>query len=487
MPCVDRDGDGYGIGGDCDGVDCDDRDDDVNPGADEVCDEVDNNCDGVIDNIVEGTRWYFDRDGDGVGRDEGSTVACERPGRDFVNRGGDCDDANNALAPGLPELCDGADNDCDGEVDEDPTTADPRFPDRDGDGWGDTSDPVFECAPDGDLVARGGDCDDDAADVSPDADEVCDDGADNDCNGAADCADDACAEVEDCATPDCADDNLGGALGTGVAAGALPRRGSDFTPSCGASTGTEVRFAWTAPYDGTFTFDTVGSAFDTVLAINVGCDGASLGCNDNHAPFNFTPNRNRSLLEVELEAGDRVVVTVDSLGGGGGGGTNYRLNIAGDRVEVCDDGVDNDFNGATDCGDAGCSLDEACCPDDVFEPNQGNSASPSTTWDAYQANSDAALTVRSSDLDSFRLPACNGAVYTVEATFQHARGDLDLRLLRPNGTQLANAVSETDNETLSFTLGETLDRVFLQAYVAGGGEACVPYTLSIDVDTSACP
>lgn len=73
--------------------DCDDLDARVNPAAVEVCDLIDNNCDGEVD---EG----FDQDGDG-----------------FTTCGGDCDDSDPATYPGAPEIQDTKDNDCDGDGD----------------------------------------------------------------------------------------------------------------------------------------------------------------------------------------------------------------------------------------------------------------------------------------------------------------------------------------------------------------------------------
>jgi len=88
---ADADGDGYMV---CQG-DCDDTDPAVYPGAAEFCDGIDNNCDGQL--IDEG----YDADGDG-----------------YTTCGGDCDDSNPAVNPGATEICDGIDNDCDSVVDE---------------------------------------------------------------------------------------------------------------------------------------------------------------------------------------------------------------------------------------------------------------------------------------------------------------------------------------------------------------------------------
>ena len=134
-PDWDNDGDGVTS---C-GGDCDDQDEDAYPGAIEVGDTVDNDCDGTVD---EGTELYDD-DGDGQSEVQG-----------------DCNDGNTDTWTGAEELADGQDNDCDGQVDEG-TTAD----DADGDGF----------------TQPAGDCDDTNALIYPGANEL-EDGLDNDCD-----------------------------------------------------------------------------------------------------------------------------------------------------------------------------------------------------------------------------------------------------------------------------------------------------------------
>jgi len=127
---ADLDGDGVTT---CDG-DCDDDSGETWPGAEELCDGLDNDCDGVVPDDEE--------DGDGDGH-----LACD-----------ECDDADETTYPGAAELCDGIDNDCDGAVPADEV-------DADGDGY-------LACA----------DCDDGDAGAYPGAAELCD-GVDNDCDG----------------------------------------------------------------------------------------------------------------------------------------------------------------------------------------------------------------------------------------------------------------------------------------------------------------
>ena len=131
---MDADGDGYMV---CE-EDCDDGDATAYPNAPEVCDGVDNNCNGVIPSDES------DSDADGY-------MVCED----------DCDDADATTFPNAPEVCDGMDNNCNGVVPAEEI-------DDDGDGH-------TECA---------GDCDDGDSDAYPGAEEVLDDGVDQDCDGA---------------------------------------------------------------------------------------------------------------------------------------------------------------------------------------------------------------------------------------------------------------------------------------------------------------
>ncbi|MCK6523036.1 hypothetical protein L6R49_16535 [Myxococcota bacterium] len=175
---------GQGLDADGDGVltpvDCDDSDPDTKPGASEICDEQDNNCDGVVDEGVD-LALYVDADGDGFGAPGVVDRACE-PQAGLTASGGDCDDADSDTHPDAEDRCDGADNNCDGLVDEAGDT--PWYRDGDGDGYG-SEEAVQACDPPSGYVALPGDCDDGTDQVNPGAAEVCDDDLDNDCDGGA--------------------------------------------------------------------------------------------------------------------------------------------------------------------------------------------------------------------------------------------------------------------------------------------------------------
>ncbi len=238
MGTADADGDGYEA--------CQDCNDDpasggaaINRGATELCDGIDNNCNGTVDedSAIDAPSWYTDGDGDGYGDPASAQPACSQPDG-YIADGTDCDDTDTTVLgpttywedgdhdgygdsgrsegfcsdpgwdwsltnddcsgglgwinPGAQEVCDGLDDNCDGLIDDD----DPAivgqptwYTDGDGDGYGAGTGTTQCYAPDGEI-SIGGDCNDTDPAINPGATEVCDAAlTDEDCDGYADDAD----------------------------------------------------------------------------------------------------------------------------------------------------------------------------------------------------------------------------------------------------------------------------------------------------------
>ena len=230
--------------------DCNDVSAQVFPGADEICDSIDNDCDSDIDdadgNVIFGsddvwyadtdedgfgdnnntmqacaqpagyvedmgdcddtsalvnpdTIWYADVDGDGYGSPSYSQASCLQP-TGYVTDSTDCDDTDELIYPGAEEYCDTIDQDCDGQVDDDDALDAPQwFLDADEDGFGDASSTTSACNQPTGYLADSTDCDDGDNTVFPDSHslETPFDGIDQDCDG-----EDVCHDLNCDAWPD---------------------------------------------------------------------------------------------------------------------------------------------------------------------------------------------------------------------------------------------------------------------------------------------
>jgi hypothetical protein len=167
---VDEDWDGFSRA-----TDCDDTDPLIHPDADEVCDGVDNDCDGdVDDDPADIGAFYLDADGDGAGDASESLISCNEP-KGYVLNDLDCDDSDDQIRPGLGEVCDGIDNDCDDDVDEEASDATYWYADLDGDLYGSSqSGAALQCEAPSGYVPSATDCNDADPTIHPDGVEICD-------------------------------------------------------------------------------------------------------------------------------------------------------------------------------------------------------------------------------------------------------------------------------------------------------------------------
>jgi hypothetical protein len=171
----------------------------------------DADCNGIVNfaDITEVlTNWNFscapDTDGDGVPDAIDNCPLDANPSQEDTDMDGmgdacdpveidndmdgwpstiDCDDDNAQVFPGAQEFCNGIDDDCDAQVDEDAVGGQPWYRDVDGDGWGNAGDVVFACFPPPGFVDFAGDCNDFDSFVHPGMPEICHDWIDNNCDG----------------------------------------------------------------------------------------------------------------------------------------------------------------------------------------------------------------------------------------------------------------------------------------------------------------
>jgi len=184
-PAEDLDNDGFDAT-----TDCNDENENIHPEADEVCDGIDNDCDGFIDeedpNLQADLQLYLDADGDSYGSmDPDQTMTACQAQEGWVEQGGDCDDDDAEIHPDAQEYCDLVDNDCDGEIDEAGALSSTWYLDSDGDDYGTDEDTLFQCEQPKGYVLEGGDCDDGDVAVNPGATEYCNQ-IDDDCDGETD-------------------------------------------------------------------------------------------------------------------------------------------------------------------------------------------------------------------------------------------------------------------------------------------------------------
>lgn len=160
---------------------------------------------------------------------------------------------------------------------------------------------------------------------------------------------------------------LGSVVGMGVAQADTTGRPSQLsTGRCGLPQGGslggdmagEVVYGWTAPQTGSYTFDTLGSSYDTILYVRTRCDGDELACNDDVEAGGMVL---QSSVTLSLSAGQRVLLIVDAYGTGAG---RHVLNIA-SRSGGCVPNCGGRQCGSNGCGGVcgNCAAGQACGTD----------------------------------------------------------------------------------------------------------------------------
>ncbi|MBK7888980.1 MAG: T9SS type A sorting domain-containing protein [Bacteroidetes bacterium] len=167
-------------------TDCNDGNAAINPGVAEICNSIDDNCNGLTDDGLTFLTYYIDADADGYGSSALSQTTCDGAPSGYVNNSTDCNDANNTINPGTIEICNSIDDNCDGTTDEGCGTY-TYYADADGDSYGDATQFITGSnpTPPSGYVTNSDDCNDSNAAINPAAIEICNT-IDDDCNGLTD-------------------------------------------------------------------------------------------------------------------------------------------------------------------------------------------------------------------------------------------------------------------------------------------------------------
>jgi hypothetical protein len=167
-----------------------------------------------------------------------------------------------------------------------------------------------------------------------------------------------CAGDFACAWPTagmCPDDTIDGDLPVSIE-GDITGLVDDVIPSCGDGGGEEALLEFTADEAGIYLFDTIDSAYDTVLFVQTACGGDQITCNDDLAMGNTD-----SRVGVQLAADQTIIVGVDSYNGAVGAyNLNVEYNVGSDAGSCCDE---NDMGGCDDMDveTCVCDIDDFCC------------------------------------------------------------------------------------------------------------------------------
>ena len=338
--------------------DCDDSDALRYPNQTEICDGIDNDCDGDIDAADSvlpadfNQSYYVDTDGDGYGI--GDVIEdCLALEEGYSSIDGDCDDSNANKTPNIPEVCDGIDNDCDGDIDDSPADGIFAYIDEDGDGYGTEEQTAIVCSIGDGFSDTLGDCDDNNPNVNNFKEETIDT-EDNDCDGLTDCDDDELWALDECVDA-CYTQELMSDLDISVTT-SIADLNDRFTNTCSSSSFGDAAYHWTAPKEGCYTFDARGSASYSIEILEENCAGDPITDAATGEPLCSTSD----VINTNLSSGESIVIVLDKTSSWSS--SDFELEIYECVESNCNDGLDDDSDGLTDCDDDECAMDLACLP-----------------------------------------------------------------------------------------------------------------------------
>lgn len=310
------------------------------------------------------------------------------------------------------------------------------------------------------------------------------------CGGTLECG--TCAERERCGASGvsgvcytsesvCVDQDLGRALPE-VVKGSTAFGNNDHEASCGGSQAPDRGFLWTAPKSGIFTFDTARSALRSLVAVRRGgCGGEELAC----ATGNL-PDRGGASVSVPLEAGQTVLVVVDSAGDGAFSSGHFELHIDEKRegeAGACFDGRDNDADGWVDCADTDCQGEPGCAGSGYANEDLGSALPVTTHGETVDSGDDfqsaCGMEFQQDRAHLWTAPKSGTFVFdTVGSGWSHALAVLT----SCRGPELACAVSVAGDRqaavTLTLAQGQTV-LVVVDGMANDDFEEPIRYTLHI--------
>jgi hypothetical protein len=301
--------------------DCDDTNSDVNPGATEICNQIDDDCNSIIDDGLTFITYYVDADGDGYGSTSSSSY-CANPGAGYSLVDTDCNDAASTIYPGATEVCNSLDDDCNSLID-DAITYTNYYLDQDGDGFGAGTAQSFCTDPGTSFSLLNTDCNDGDASINPSASEICN-SVDDNCNSTID------EGVQSTFYADADNDGFGNAASTTDACTAPTGYVANSLDCNDASASINPNTVWYFDADGDGYYGTTTTSC-TSPGANYSMTSAGVDCND----------ANSSISPSATETCNSVDDNCDGLIDNGIGNTYY--------ADVDNDGYGNNASSVLAC------------------------------------------------------------------------------------------------------------------------------------------